>query len=77
MVSIGSLEETLLILWNEYIQLGVGSGGGHLDPIHVYKESVFFSDQCIISLVVFMISVYYARALKFLENEFRLDLEYW
>lgn len=38
--------------------------------MHIYKESLFFSDQCIISSVVFMISVYYTRALKFLENGF-------
>lgn len=50
---------------------------GYLDPIQVYKESLLFSDGCIISLMVLLISVYNARALKFLESGFPPDLAYW
>lgn len=50
---------------------------GYLDLIQVYKETLLFSDRCIISLVVLLIFVRNSRALKFLENGFPPHLVSW
>lgn len=69
-VSAGHTEGHFLILciMNTY------TNKRYLDPKQVYKESLLFSDRCLISLVVLLISSCNARALKFLGNEFPPDL---
>lgn len=62
LVPAGYLEVNHLILYAINIYIWVYKG--YLDPIHVHKEILLFSDWYIFSLVVLLISMYNTRALK-------------
>ena len=71
-VSAGLTEGHLLILCG----MNMYTYKRYLDPKQVYKESLF-SDRCLISLVVLLISLCNTHALKFLVNEFPPGLVSW